>query len=129
MIPLILSSLFLAGGASFLGNLQIPAAEQIPNHTLLGEKIAAKDVVCRDRWGTPMPLDGKAGYSLIAPTNAALIEQSLWIPPVSGSRPERPVPAAPAVITPSVAPVVSEGKGAAVSSGTEIPIPGKAVIK
>jgi hypothetical protein len=34
-----------------------------------------------------MPPDGKAGYSLIAPIRKKLIEQSLWIPPVSGTRP------------------------------------------
>jgi hypothetical protein len=123
MIPLILSSLFLAGGASFLGNLQIPGEEKITNHTLLGEKIAAKNVVCRDRWGTPMPPDGKAGYSLIAPTNAALIAQSLWIPPVSGSRPDN------AVSTVSSIPVAPEAKGAVIDGAADNSTTGKPVIK
>ena len=131
MIPLILSSLLIAGGSSFLGNLQLPSGGSITNHTLLGEKIPASKVVCRDRWGTPMPPDGKAGYSLIAPTNAALIAQSLWIPPVSGTRPERPVPPAPTVASPSIPSASGSAvlpKGAAVTS-SEIPIPGKAVLK
>jgi hypothetical protein len=137
MIPLILSSLLIAGGSSFLGNLQLPSAEPITNHTLLGEKIPATKVVCRDRWGTPMLPDGKAGYSLIAPTNAALIAQSLWIPPASGTRPERPVPSAPVVPTEkplSSAPVVPAekplpSKAALPSGGSAIMIPGSAVLK
>jgi len=59
-------------------------------------------VVCRDRWGTPMLPDGKAGYSLIAPIKKSLIAQSLWIPPVTGERP--PPPPAPSVqATPAAA--------------------------
>ena len=38
--------------------------------------------------------NGKGGYSLISPINKKLIEQSLWIPPVSGSRP-LPAPTPP----------------------------------
>lgn len=132
MIPLILSSFLIAGGSSFLGNLQLPAEERLTNHTLLAEKIAAKDVVCRDRWGTPMPPDGKAGYSLIARTNAALIAQSLWIPPVSGSRPENPVPVTPAVtVTPAgTLPAAAPGAtGTTKGAAAEIPIPGKAVLR
>ena len=88
MTPLILlPKLFLAGGASFLGGLDLPANTDVMNHTLAGEKIPASQVVCRSRWGTPMPPDNKAGYSLIAPINAGLIAQSLWIPPISGTRP------------------------------------------
>jgi hypothetical protein len=91
MTPLILlPKLFLAGGASFLGGLDFPANIDVMNHTLAGEKIPASQVVCRSRWGTPMPPDNKAGYSLIAPINAGLIAQSLWIPPVSGTRPVVP---------------------------------------
>lgn len=100
---LLLPKLFLAGGA-FLGSLEIPASPELMNHTLPGEKIPAAQVVCRSRWGTPMPPDGKAGYSLIAPykytpgvTNA-LIKQSLWIPPVSGTRPVAEAPAASLIV-------------------------------
>ena len=101
MIPvLFLPKLFLAGGV-FLGAFQPPPAPEIMNHTLVGEKIPSSQVVCRSRWGTPMPPDGKGGYSLIAPIKKKLIAQSLWIPPVSGTRPKSevlpvavPVPAA-----------------------------------
>lgn len=131
MIPLILTSLLLAGGSSFLGNLQLPAAEMTTNHTLLGEKIAADKVVCRDRWGTPMLPNGKAGYSLIAPISSNLIAQSLWIPPVSGTRPEsRPALIAPATVTtPLVLPAGVPVKAGAASVGAQIPIPGKALLK
>ena len=84
--------LLIAGGSSFLGTLQIPPAEELLNHTLAGKSIPAAQIVCRDRWGTPMLPDGSAGYSLIAPIKKDLIAQSLWIPPVSGSRPT-PTPA------------------------------------
>ena len=57
------------------------------NHTLLGQKILASQVVCRNRWGTPMLPDSTGGYSLIAPIKNDLIDQSLWIPPISGKRP------------------------------------------
>jgi hypothetical protein len=87
MIPLLLlPKLFIAGGV-FLGTLQIPPTTPIDNHTLLGEKIPSTQVVTRSCWGTPMLPDGKGGYSLIAPINKKFIEQSLWIPPVSGTRP------------------------------------------
>lgn len=89
MSPLFFIPAFLiAGGSSFLGNIELPADVQMMNHTLAGEKIPAADVVCRNRWGTPMLPDGKAGYSVIAPVKKGLIAQSLWIPPVSGSRPK-----------------------------------------
>lgn len=87
MTPLLLlPKLFLAGGA-FLGTLELPQTTTLYNHTLAGEKIPAYQVVTRSRWGTPMLPDGKAGYSLTAPINKKLIAESLWIPPVSGTRP------------------------------------------
>ncbi len=97
-LSLLLPKLFLAG-SSVIAPMVAPAASQQPilklpdsvemmNHTLAGEKIPAKDVVCRSRWGTPMPPDNKGGYSLIAPIKKHLIAQSLWIPPVSGKRPK-----------------------------------------
>jgi len=82
----LLPALFLAGGA-FLGAFQAPPRADAMNHTLKGEEIPASQVVCRSHWGTPMPPDKKGGYSLIAPIKKSLIAQSLWIPPVSGSRP------------------------------------------
>ena len=93
----LLPALFLAGGA-FLGAFQAPPRADVMNHTLKGEEIPASQVVCRSHWGTPMPPDKKGGYSLIAPIKKSLIAQSLWIPPVSGSRPPT------LVITPLVPP-------------------------
>jgi hypothetical protein len=71
--------LFLAGGA-FLGAVTQPEPE-LYNHTLRGERIPANEVVCRNRWGTPMLPDGKGGYSLIAPINQEFIRMSLIQPP------------------------------------------------
>lgn len=76
--------LLIAGGA-FLGAMATPQETDMFNHTLRGEKILAKEVVCRNMWGTPMPPDGKAGYSLIAPLNADFIASSLLQPPKGGS--------------------------------------------
>ena len=76
MLPLV-----LAAGA-FLGAFTQPEYE-LYNHTLRGERILAREVVCRNRWGTPMLPDGKAGYSLIAPINAEFIAQSLIQPPIT----------------------------------------------
>jgi len=97
-LTLLLPKLFLAGSsviapmvvpaASQQTDLKLPDSVEMMNHTLAGEKIPAKDVVCRSRWGTPMPPDNKGGYSLIAPIKKHLIAQSLWIPPVSGKRPK-----------------------------------------
>lgn len=87
MTPLLIfPKLFIAGGV-FLGTLQPPPEVPFDNHTLLGKKIPAAQVVTRSYWGTPMLPDGKGGYSLIAPINTNFIAQSLWIPPVSGTRP------------------------------------------
>jgi len=71
--------LFLAGSA-FLGAMTQPEPELF-NHTLRGERILAKEVVCRSRWGTPMLPDGKGSYSLIAPINQEFINRSLMQPP------------------------------------------------
>jgi hypothetical protein len=97
----LLPKLLIAGGSSFLGTLEIPPTQVINNHTLAGEKIPSTQVVCRDRWGTPMLPNGKAGYSLISPINQDLIAQSLWVPPVHGERPAKKN----APVTPVVAPV------------------------
>jgi len=83
----LLPKLIIAGGSSFLGTLELPPPEVINNHTLAGEKIPSTQVVCRDRWGTPMLPGGKGGYSLIVPIKKDLIAQSLWIPPAHGERP------------------------------------------
>lgn len=86
---ILLPALLIAGGSSFLGTLSIPPMTDLPNHTLAGEKIMASNVVCRSRWGTPMPPDGRAGYSLIAPIKKSLIRESLWIPPLLNDHPVR----------------------------------------
>jgi len=101
----LLPKLLIAGGSSFLGNVEIPTNPLIMNHTLSGEKIPGDKVVCRDRWGTPMLPDGKGGYSLIAPIKKSLISQSLWVPPVAGERP-LPTHTPAAQNSPSFAPSV-----------------------
>ena len=88
MLPLL-----LAGGA-FLGAITQPEPE-LYNHTLRGERVLAKEVVCRNRWGTPMLPDGKGGYSLIAPINPEFIAQSLIQPPITAGPVFRPAAASP----------------------------------
>lgn len=106
MIPslALLPKLFLAGGASFLGTLNVPTQPALDNHTLAGEKVKATNVVCRTRWGTPMPPDERAGYRLTAPLRPALIKQSLWVPPVNNAKPsvkQVPVTRQPAATAPA----------------------------
>ncbi len=84
--------LIVAGGVFVGGAAQTPETPDLINHTLLGEEIPAKYVVCRNRWGTPMLPDGKGGYSLIAPINQDFIDQSLIIPPKTGGPVFRPLP-------------------------------------
>jgi hypothetical protein len=64
-------SLIIAGGISAAAASQTTEVTwpDMNNHTLRGEIVLAKEVVCRNRWGTPMLPDGKGGYSLIAPIN------------------------------------------------------------
>jgi hypothetical protein len=85
---------FILAGGAFLGAITQPDFEPY-NHTLRGERILAKEVVCRNRWGTPMLPDGKGGYSVIAPINQEYIAQSLIQPPITSGpvfRPAAPVP-------------------------------------
>lgn len=102
---LLLHKLLIAGGSSFLGNVEMLTLTQSMNHTLKGEQISAAQVVCRDQWGTPMLPNGKGGYSLIAPINKKLIAQSLWIPPVSGKRPAIVASKSVAPVSPSALPI------------------------
>ena len=88
MLPLLLA------GGTFLGAITQPEPE-LYNHTLRGERVLAKEVVCRNRWGTPMLPDGKGGYSLIAPINPEFIAQSLIQPPITGGPVFRPAAASP----------------------------------
>jgi hypothetical protein len=72
--------LLIAGGA-FFGTFVTPQEPAMVNHTLRGESILAKEVVCRSRWGTPMLPTGTGSYSLIAPINPEFIARSLIQPP------------------------------------------------
>jgi len=72
--------LLIAGG-SFLGTLATPQETPMINHTLRGESVLASEVVCRNRWGTPMMPDGTGGYSLTAPIIPEFIARSLIQPP------------------------------------------------
>lgn len=83
MLPLLIASTALMGAIT-----QPP--QELYNHTLRGERILANEVVCRNRWGTPMLPDGKGGYSLIAPINPEYIAQSLIQPPITGGPVFRP---------------------------------------
>lgn len=103
--------------------MELPAPVEMMNHTLAGEKIPSKEVVCRNRWGTPMLPDGKGGYSVFAPIKKHLIAQSLWIPPVSGTRPKllaRNIPAAPVPVPAPATPTVPSPSSAA--APTEAPV-------
>ncbi len=75
MIPLL-----IAGGA-VLTTLVQPQLPELMNHTLSGSEVKASNVVCRNRWGTPMLPSGQGSYSLIASPDEALIAQSLIQPP------------------------------------------------
>ncbi len=73
--------LIIAGGVFVGSALQTPELPDMYNFTLAGERVLASEVVCRNRWGTPMLPDGKGGYSLVAPINEEFIARSLIIPP------------------------------------------------
>jgi len=81
---------FLIAGGSLITTLVPPQLPDFQNHLLNGTPVLAKEVVCRDRWGTPMMPDGKGGYSLIAPPNPQLIERSLIQPPLTPAPVFRP---------------------------------------
>jgi hypothetical protein len=72
---------FLIAGGSVLTTLVAPEPPDSINHTLLGVKVKAKEVVTRNAWGTPMMPTDKGSYSLIAPPDPILIERSLIQPP------------------------------------------------
>jgi hypothetical protein len=79
----------LIASSALLGAVTQPAPE-LYNHTLRGERIPAKEVVCRNRWGTLMLPDGRGGYSLVAPINPDYIAESLVQPPITGGSVFRP---------------------------------------
>ena len=122
----LLPKLLIAGGSSFLGTLQLPPSEVINNHTLAGEKIPSTKVVCRDRWGTPMLPDGKAGYNLIAPIKKGLIAQSLWIPPVYARKPVKTPPAVEATVTSPATTPSTNAPSSTVPAGAPAALPADA---
>lgn len=75
MIPLLIA------GGSIITTLVTPPLPDLTNHLLSGPVIPAKEVVCRNRWGTPMMPSGKGCYSIAAPPDQALIALSLIQPP------------------------------------------------
>jgi len=88
---------FLIAGGSVLTTLVAPEPVDLNNHTLLGVKVKAKEVVARNMWGTPMLPDGKGSYSLIEPPDPVLIERSLIQPPKTDApiyHPDKPYPLA-----------------------------------
>lgn len=81
---------FLIAGGSLISTLVLPELPDLNNHTLSGTPVLAKDVVCRNAWGTPMMPDGKGSYNLTAAPDAALIERSLVQPPKTEASVFRP---------------------------------------
>lgn len=81
MFPLLIAGGTFLGVLNPSGGMTTQTEIDMYNHTLRGERILAREVVCRNRWGTPMLPDGKGGYSLIAPINQEFIAQSLIQPP------------------------------------------------
>jgi hypothetical protein len=90
--------LIIAGGVFVGSALQAPELPDMYNFTLAGERVIASDVVCRNRWGTPMLPDGKGGYSLIAPINEEFIARSVIIPPKTYGPVFRPMDQPPAPV-------------------------------
>lgn len=101
---------FLIASGSLITTLVPPQLPDFQNHLLNGTPVLAKEVVCRDRWGTPMMPDGKGGYSLTAPPNPQLIERSLIQPPLTPAPVFRPGTTAPGA-TGLVAPVEVPAEG------------------
>jgi len=105
-------SLILAGGA-FLGaatqsSYMTVTETDLYNHTLRGERVLAKEVVCRNMWGTPMLPDGKGGYSIIAPINLEYIRQSLIQPPRTSGPIYRPATTVVTTTTEETTTVITE---------------------
>jgi hypothetical protein len=87
--------MFLIAGGSLITTLVPPQLPDFQNHLLNGTPVLAKEVVCRDRWGTPMMPDGKGSYSIIASPDPRLIERSLIQPPLTLAPVYRPGTSAP----------------------------------
>jgi hypothetical protein len=81
---------FIIAGGSLITSFVAPDEPDMINHLLSGTKVKASEVVCRNRWGTPMMPDGKGSYSLIAAPDPILIERSLIQPPKTDAPVYRP---------------------------------------
>jgi hypothetical protein len=102
---------FLIAGGSIVNTLVAPEPVDTLNHTLLGVKVKAKEVVSRNMWGTPMMPDAKGSYSLIAPPDPILIERSLIQPPKTDAPtfvPDKPYKLPSMIDEPEVNPVPAE---------------------
>jgi len=75
MIPLLIA------GGSIISILVTPPMPDLNNHLLSGSVVPVKEVVCRNRWGTPMMPTSKGSYNISAPPDQPLIVQSLIQPP------------------------------------------------
>lgn len=98
---------FLIAGGTVLTTLVVPEPVDSMNHTLLGVKVKAKEVVTRNMWGTPMMPTNKGSYSLIASPDPSLIERSLIQPPKTDATvfvPDKPDVTAPVEAAPEVVP-------------------------
>ena len=102
--------MFLIAGGSLITTLVPPQFPDFQNHLLNGTPVLAKEVVCRDRWGTPMMPDGKGSYSIVAPPNPQLIERSLIQPPLTPAPVYRPGTSAPSASS-LIAPVAESPEG------------------
>jgi hypothetical protein len=98
---------FLIAGGTIITTLVFPEEPDLMNHTLAGAKVKAKEVVCRNAWGTPMLPTGKGSYSLIAAPDPILIERSLIQPPKTDA--PTYVPGKPYIL-PSIGAVSAETK-------------------
>lgn len=101
MIPLLIA------GGSLISTFTAPQFPDMMNHTLNGTPVKAAEVVCRDRWGTPMMPDGKGSYNIAATPNAVYIQASLIQPPKTDAPvylPGKPYLPAPAVADSKPAP-------------------------
>lgn len=72
--------LLIAGGAVAVAFVA-PELPEPMNHTLAGDEIKAVEVVCRNRYGTPMLPERGGSYNVAAPYNAELVARSLVQPP------------------------------------------------
>jgi hypothetical protein len=73
-------SVLIAGG-SIISTLVVPPMPDLNNHLLSGSVVPAKEVVCRNRWGTPMMPTGKGSYNIATPPDQPFIIRSLIQPP------------------------------------------------